>query len=185
MRQFDTGGVGDADVSRETRARLDHLASLVRKWSPKINLVAKSTLEDLETRHIADSKQLFELVRQADHWVDLGSGGGFPGLVVAILGAEFRPGMRITLVESDARKCVFLRTALRETGVAGDVIQQRIESAKPLHADILSARALAPLPKLLGYAHRHMAPGATALFPKGTNWQTELSEARDSWQFRF
>ena len=177
-------GAREVDVSRETQARLDHLAALVRKWSLKINLIARSTLNDLETRHISDSKQLFALAPQSEHWVDLGSGGGFPGLVVAILAAEHRPQMKVTLVESDARKCVFLRTALRETGVAAEVVQKRIEAVEPLQADLLSARALAPLPKLLGYAHRHMAPHATALFPKGASWQTELSEARDSWQFR-
>ena len=171
------------DVSRETEQRLGALADLVQKWSPRINLVARSTLGQLESRHIADSAQLFKIAPVSKKWLDLGSGGGFPGLVIAILAADLRPEMSVVMVESDTRKCVFLRTALRELGVQGDVVQSRIEALAPADADLVSARALAPLPKLLGYAARHMAIGATALFPKGSNWQTELSEARESWHF--
>ncbi|GGA99599.1 ribosomal RNA small subunit methyltransferase G [Allosediminivita pacifica] len=138
---------------------------------------------EVESRHIADSVQLFGIAPEVTKWVDLGSGGGFPGLVIAVLAAELRPEMSVVMVESDTRKCVFLRTALRELGVEGQVMQSRIEALSPLDADLVSARALAPLPKLLGYAKRHMAIDAMALFPKGSNWQSELSEARKSWHF--
>lgn len=111
------------DVSRETSDRLRLLADLLQKWNPKINLVSRSTLETLWDRHILDSAQIFDLVlHPVDHWVDIGSGGGFPGLVVAILAAEKDPAQKTTLIESDQRKCAFLRTVLRETGVSATVL---------------------------------------------------------------
>jgi len=172
------------DVSRETHQRLTLYAELLRQWTARINLVARSTLPDLWTRHFADSAQLYRLApHPVDHWVDLGSGGGFPGLVIAILGMEAGSPARVTLVESDMRKAAFLATVIRQTGAPATVIARRAETLKPLGADVLSARALASLPVLLGHAERHLAPSGTALFPKGVSWEKECVAARDKWKF--
>ena len=173
------------DVSRETAERLADYAALLRTWNPKINLVSKQTLSDLETRHFDDSAQLIALAPpDATTWADLGSGGGFPGLVVAILAAERRPSLRVTLVESDQRKAVFLRTVAQRTGVLVTVLSDRIEAVPPLGADLLSARALAPHATLVDHADRHLRPGGTALLPKGANWRAEVDEALERWRFR-
>lgn len=173
-----------SNVSRETSDRLAAYAALVRKWNPAINLVSRNSLDALEERHIRDSAQIFTLAPQGvGHWIDLGSGGGFPGLVVAILGAEFEPGMKVTLVESDMRKAAFLATVARELGLSAIVIPDRIEKVPAAGADALSARALAPLTALLGFAERHLATGGTALFPKGATHEAEIAEARATWSF--
>lgn len=174
-----------ANVSRETRDRLEIYAKLLAKWNPKINLVAASTLPDLWSRHFQDSAQLLEISQKdAESWGDLGSGGGFPGLVIAILARELRPRLRVTCVESDHRKAAFLQTVVRETGLDAGVIVGRIENITPLNADVMSARALAPLSRLLDFAERHLAQGGEALFLKGAGYQKELKEALDRWTFR-
>lgn len=171
-------------VSRETEQRLQKLGSLVRKWNPAINLVAKSTLPDLRARHITDSLQLAALCPpDARTWVDLGSGGGFPGLVVAAWAAEHRPGLSLCLVESDQRKATFLRLAAQDMGLSVRVLSERIEDAPPQNADVLSARALAPLGKLCAFAMRHLAPGGTAILPKGAQAEAEIAAARRDWSF--
>jgi 16S rRNA (guanine527-N7)-methyltransferase len=176
----------DLGVSRETQERLDAYAALLKKWNTRINLVSRSSLDHLWTRHILDSAQLLELAGEnVGKWVDLGSGGGFPGLVVAIIGAERRLPIHCTLIESDARKSAFLRTVIRETGVNATVITERIESVPPQTADVVSARALADLSTLLGYAMRHMNPTGHALLPKGENWRKEVEIARSKWQFNY
>ncbi len=173
------------DVSRETQARLQTYAGLLEKWNPRINLVSRATLGALWTRHFLDSAQLLDLAPETTrHWCDLGSGGGFPGLVLAILAPERRPGLRFTLIESDQRKAAFLRTVLRETGAGATVLDSRIEDAPPQTADIVSARALAPLPALLGLAARHLAPQGTGIFPKGVRHEDELRESLELWHFR-
>ena len=170
-------------VSRETLERLEVYASLVERWTKRINLISPNTLSDLWTRHFLDSAQLLKAApKSARSWVDLGSGAGFPGAVVAILTAD-APGPKVTLVESDQRKAAFLRAVSRETGVGFSVICRRIEDIDPLRADIVSARALAPLDKLLGYAERHLAPGGRALFPKGQKAGQEVAEALEHWRF--
>lgn len=172
-------------VSRETTERLEVYAQLLRQWTPRINLVSRPSLDDLWTRHFADSAQLLPLAPEgARTWADLGSGGGFPGLVVAILAAERAPDLRVTLVESDHRKAVFLRTVAARTGVAVTVHAERSEGLAPLGADVVSARAMAPLGELLGHAARHLAPGGTAIFPKGAAWRREVEEALERWRFR-
>lgn len=172
-------------VSRETVDRMEVYAALLQKWSPKINLVARSTLDSLWERHFHDSAQLFDLAPEnAENWVDLGSGGGFPGAVIAILAAEKRPHLHLTCVESDQRKAVFLRTVFRETGVSAKVQSARIEEIHPQEADVLSARALAPLDDLLSHAQRHLSPGGTALFLKGAEHATEVKEALETWTFQ-
>lgn len=170
-------------VSRETADRLAAYAALVRKWTPRINLIAPGTVADLETRHIADSLQLFTLAAPENQsWCDLGSGGGFPGLVVAIAAQE--RVVPVTLIESDRRKAVFLQTVIRELALRDtNVLAQRIEAAPAQKAAIVSARALAPLPRLMSYVHQHLAPGGAAWLMKGARWQQEITEARTHWRF--
>jgi 16S rRNA (guanine527-N7)-methyltransferase len=172
------------NVSRETLAGLTQYVALLEKWNPRINLVSRSTLDDVWTRHIQDSFQLFDLAQsESSHWVDIGSGGGFPGLVIALLAAEKRPNLRVTLVESDQRKATFLRQVIRETGLSATVISERIEVTAPLAATTLSARALAELSTLCDYADRHLVTGGIALFPKGASWKKEMSAADASWSY--
>ncbi|PQV56645.1 16S rRNA (guanine527-N7)-methyltransferase [Defluviimonas denitrificans] len=184
-----TGGgalLPDLDVSRETWGRLELYDSMLRKWNPAINLVSRTTLDDIWARHFLDSAQLFMLAPNAARlWADLGAGGGFPGLVIAILAQELRPGLSVTLVESDQRKCTFLREVARQTGTPVTVLTQRAEDLPPLHADIVSARALAPLRDLLHLAERHLTPAGTALFLKGANHDAELSDALETFRFTF
>lgn len=172
------------DVSRETAEAFQTYLTLLRKWSPRINLVAPASLAMAETRHVADSLQLLDSAPQdVARWVDLGSGAGFPGLVVAIAAKSARPKMHVHLVESDQRKAAFLRTVSRETQTPVTVHPQRIESLESLSSDIVSARALAPLPSLLAWVHQHMAPEGLALLPKGAGYAHELEAARGSWNF--
>ena len=171
------------DVSRETFDRLDTYVELVKRWNPKINLVSKNSLEDIWNRHILDSVQVFRCVTAAGTWVDIGTGGGFPGMVCAIMALEESPNTRFQFVESDQRKSAFLRNVARECGVTCQVISKRIESVEPLEADILSARALADLRTLLSFCDRHLSENGTALLPKGANWKKELSEAQEEWKF--
>ncbi|OYX20016.1 MAG: 16S rRNA (guanine(527)-N(7))-methyltransferase RsmG [Rhodobacterales bacterium 32-66-9] len=176
--------VADMSVSRETFAALQKLEHLVRRWTEAVSLVSKASLSDLWARHIVDSAQLFTFCPQeARRWLDIGSGGGFPGIVVAVLAREKLPGLRVTLVESDLRKATFLRQAAQALGLDVAVRSSRIESLAPETADVVSARALAALPELLGYAQRHLKESGVALFPKGARFAEELAEARKSWTF--
>lgn len=171
-------------VSRETFERLEVIASLLTKWQKTINLVAPNSVPDLWARHIADSLQLIHHVpAHLVLWTDLGSGGGFPGLVVAAVLAE-RDGAFVNLVESDTRKAAFLREAARLADLPVTVHPQRIELvAQALAPDtqVVSARALAPLPKLLELAAPFFAAGALGVFPKGRDFERELTEARKDW----
>lgn len=177
----------DLNVSRETFERLEVLVALLRKWNKRINLVSKHSVDDVWQRHIADSIQIWPIAQALDtrKWVDIGSGGGFPGLIIAACNSERDPTYKTTMIESDVRKCSFLRTALREMGVNGEVICQRIESAEPQKAGILSARALSELTSLLEFADLHLDPGGTAIFPKGVNWKKEVEIAQESWSFSY
>lgn len=175
MRQF--------NVSRETFDRLSTYERLMAKWNPRINLVSRNSLPDFWTRHIADSLQVFDCRPEGAHWVDIGSGGGLPGLVAVIAARDAAPQMRFTLVESDQRKCAFLRTVLRETGCQATVLSQRVEDLAPMATDILSARALADLDQLLSFATPHLIGSGTALFPKGVSWKKEVDNARKQWNF--
>ncbi|MDC0737737.1 16S rRNA (guanine(527)-N(7))-methyltransferase RsmG [Cognatishimia sp. SS12] len=172
------------DVSRETIERLDTYAELLIKWNPTVNLVSKSTLKDVWMRHMLDSVEIFQYAApEAGRWVDLGSGGGFPGLVVAILSQAEKPELSVSLVESDVRKCAFMRTILRETDTEAKIYTDRIEQLSPLQADFLSARALADLAKLFEFSERHMAKDGIALFPKGITWRSEVQDAKVAWSF--
>jgi 16S rRNA (guanine527-N7)-methyltransferase len=170
-------------VSRETAARLDRFVGLFLTWQRKVNLVASSTVGTLWTRHIADSLQLVRLAPEATTWLDLGSGGGFPGLVIACALAD-TAGRRVHLVESNARKAAFLREATRILNLPAVVHCARIEDFVPRwsdSADVVVARALAPLPRLLDYASPALKKGAKGLFPKGQDVEAELTEAAKSW----
>lgn len=172
------------DVSRETFERLKVYAALLEKWNPAINLVAPSTLSSLWVRHFQDSAQIFHLAKpKVGMWCDMGTGGGFPGLIVAIMAHESDPDRRTICIESDLRKATFLRTVVRETGINATILSQRIEAVTPLGADVVSARALAPLTDLLTYADRHLMPGGTGIFLKGENYRTEVEEALENWRF--
>lgn len=179
-----TDALDRLDVSRETHDRLLRLQGLLAKWNPAINLVSKSTVASAWDRHILDSAQLFPLMPAgAGHWVDLGSGGGFPGLVIAVLAAELAVDLRVSLVEADQRKATFLREAARSLGVQPQIYAERIEKAPPMGANVLSARALAALPQLCFFAQRHLSPRGVALFPKGASWRDEVAEAGRDWRF--
>lgn len=176
--------VAGLDVSPAALERLEALEALVRRWTARINLVSPATVPDLWTRHIADSAQLWALAPPGvDRWADLGSGGGFPALVIACLAADVG-APQVTLIESDQRKCAFLRSAARELGLSVSVLDARVEAAPAQGAAVVSARALAPLPALLPLVLRHMAPGGTALLPKGRGWEAEVEAARTGgWRF--
>lgn len=167
-----------ARVSRETLSRLDALVALLDHWAPRINLVAPSTLRDVWSRHIDDSLQLLEAhAPLAGPWVDLGSGAGFPGLVVAAA----RPDIAVTLVESDHRKCAFLTAATHAMGLSCAISPTRAEILPAISAHVVSARALAPLPRLLPLAAPLLAPGGVLLAAKGRTAVHEVSEARQEW----
>lgn len=172
------------DVSRETEVLLCRFVDLVEKWTARINLVSGNSLVDIWTRHVLDSAQLYRFVPDgAQHWADLGSGAGFPGLVICILSRDRPEVLHMTLVESDQRKAAFLRTAARELGLAPKVIAARIEHIQGLQADVLSARALGPLAQLLNHADRHLSKTGVALFPKGRSAAAEIDRARRDWRF--
>ncbi len=164
-------------VSRETLDRLQAYLDLLARWQKRINLVGASTLEDPWRRHILDCGQLWRWwPKGASSMVDLGSGAGLPGLVLAMMGAP-----DVHLIESDQRKAAFLREAARACGVTVTVHAGRSETVLPLAADVVTARALAPLPELLTLAVRHMHAGTTCLFLKGRGAASELTRAREIW----
>lgn len=173
----------DFPVSRETLEMLDGYYELLKTWNAKINLVGKGTLQDIWQRHFADSAQLFGIPGKPGRWVDLGSGAGFPGLVIAILAQESGK-YEVTLVESDQRKAAFLRVVVRELGLRVTVLAKRIEDVEPQNAEVVSARALASLSKLLEFAETHLSTEGTALFPKGEKADAEIAEALEQWRFR-
>lgn len=169
---------GHTGVSRETLERLEGYAALLTKWQKAINLVAPDSLPDLWRRHMLDSAGLFPLIPSgARTLVDLGSGAGFPGLVLAIMGVP-----EVNLLESDARKCAFLSEAARLFAPGRVTVHRgRIEAAPPIAADVVTARALAELPKLLGYAARFLGPDGICLFLKGRRVEDELTLAGQTW----
>ncbi len=172
-------------VSRETAGRLAAFVALLERWNRRINLVSPASLANVWTRHVADSLQLLDLAPpEAMSWIDLGSGGGFPAMPVAIVAAETRHALHFTLVESDARKAAFLSAAGRELGLSITVEPRRIESLPPLPYDVVSARALAPLPRLLTLAVRFTGPSTVFLFPKGAGLDSELTSAEAAWHIR-
>lgn len=181
MSLFDAAAFQDeTGVSRETLDRLAAYEATLRKWQPKINLVGPSTLPDAWRRHFLDSAQLYQLLPEgARVLVDLGSGAGFPGLILAIMGVS-----EVHLVESDSRKCAFLREAARVAGASVTVHNKRIEAVPPIAADVVTARALAPLNDLLTWAYPFLQDRGAALFPKGQNVADELTDTTKYWKMR-
>lgn len=176
--------IANLDVSRETIEKLEHFVDLTLKWNPRINLIAKSTISDIWERHIVDSAQLFGLIpSQPKTWLDIGSGGGFPGIVLAAIAAEKSPHTLFTMIESDQRKAAFLRTAVRELSLSATVIAERVEQAEPQRADIVSARALSSLSELFPHILRHMRTTGSAILPKGKAYQDEINIAQADWRF--
>lgn len=188
-------------VSRETVQRLETYAALLAQWQQTINLVAPGTLADIWSRHFADSAQLFRLIPHgARRLVDLGSGAGFPGLVLAIMAGDDQRGgregasstapshgLRVTLVESDQRKAAFLREVSRKLGIAVDIELARIEIISTRvnveRFDVITSRALAPLPRLLEMSRPFFESATVALFLKGRDVESEVEDARKLWSF--
>jgi 16S rRNA (guanine527-N7)-methyltransferase len=169
-------------VSRETLGRLDHFVELLLDTQSHTNLIGSTTIAQLWTRHIADSLQLLDLAPEAKVWLDLGSGAGFPGLVIACALAE-RPGTAVHLVESTGKKAAFLARVAETLALPATVHHIRVESFSPrLAAEVITARALAPLPKLFGYVAPLLKSGAKALLPKGQDVEAELTEAAKYWK---
>ena len=172
------------NVSRETFSLLERLAALVEKWNKSINLISKSTVPNLWERHILDSVQIYHATQvNFKRWLDIGSGAGFPGLVLAILAKEKNIAGEIILVESDKRKCSFLHTARRDLNLNLTIINNRLEDCDVQKADIISARALADLATLFELSFKHMSRKTTFIFPKGKSWQEELFVAEKTWNF--
>lgn len=164
-------------VSRETMARLQIYEGLLHEWSERMNLVARSTLDGIWHRHMLDSAQIFPLIsKDAKTLVDLGSGAGFPGLVLAIMGVP-----DVHLIESTGKKTSFLHAVADATGVSVQIHNDRIEALKPIKADVITARALAPLDKLLGYAQRYSTPETHHIYLKGQHVGDELTKAHKMW----
>ena len=172
------------NVSRETFENLKQFESAFRRWSSRINLAAPSTLQHFWNRHVLDSAQLLRIAAPSNKWVDLGSGGGFPGAVLAILLKE-HDGAGIILVESNRKKAAFLQSVLGGLKTPSHILPSRIEDAHPLagDADIVTARALAPLPLLLDLAEPWLSRGARGLFHKGRDFRAELANCGDVWKF--
>jgi 16S rRNA (guanine527-N7)-methyltransferase len=170
-------------VSRETEDRLAAFVDLLDRWRRKINLIADSTFPSVWTRHIADSAQLIALAPDARRWLDMGSGAGFPGLVIAIQLADV-PGAMVHCIESDGRKCAFLREAARATGAAAQIHPMRVEAIAPESlgaVDAVTARAFAPLPLTLKLAKPWMERGAIAVFPRGESARDQIATLPEAW----
>jgi 16S rRNA (guanine527-N7)-methyltransferase len=173
-------------VSRETTARLDRFTALLLDWQSRINLIAASTVPVLWTRHIADSLQLLAMAPDARKWVDLGSGGGFPGVPIACALAD-QGSAEVHLIESNKKKAAFLREAVRITGAPAIVHAVRIaDFCQSFRGalDAVTARALAPLPELLSIAYPLLKKGPQGVFPKGQDVEAELTEAAKCWSIQ-
>lgn len=174
------------DVSRETREILQDYANELRRWTRTINLISPKTVDDIEQRHIEDSSQIFQLSpTEVSTWCDLGSGGGLPGIVLAAHYREANPKTKFCLIESDKRKCAFLRMMASRFSLNVEVLQCRIEDAPPQNSSIVSARALAPLTVLMKMAMRHVNAEGLSIFPKGADFAAEIEHAKRDWEFDF
>lgn len=185
----DQDGFGPKDfqdatnVSRETLERIESVIAELDDWRTRINLIGPGEFAQIWRRHVLDSWQLFDLIPSVGKTVDLGSGAGFPALVLAAGFATQESHM--TMIESVGKKCAFLRAAIDRAGLSARVVQGRVESVNPDEAQCVTARAFAPLPKLLDYAQPWLSNGAYGVFPKGRRWQEELTAAQESWRFAY
>jgi 16S rRNA (guanine527-N7)-methyltransferase len=169
------------DVSRETLDRLDQVIATLDVWRQKSNLIGPKEWPQIWTRHVGDSWQLLDHIPETARVVDLGSGAGFPGLIIAAA----RPSGHVTMVESVGKKCAFLRAAIDAAGLPASVHQGRVEAAPLISAEFVTARAFAPMPELLDYAAPWLRKGAVGVFPKGERWKEELTAARQRWNFAY
>lgn len=171
-------------VSRETFSVLEQFVATFQRWNKVTNLAAASTMDEIWSRHVLDSAQLVKLQPQARRWVDLGSGGGFPGLILAILGRD-TPGFQIDLIESNQKKVAFLRTMIGEFRLPAAAHARRIADVHHSmgKVDVVTSRALAPLTKLLQLSEPWLSAGAVALFHKGRGYRQEIQESSHAWRF--
>lgn len=185
-----TGDGSGLNVSRETRERLEIYVEMLTRWNRKINLVGPKTLDDIWSRHVQDSIQLAGLAPNvARNWVDLGSGAGLPGLLIAAVRETEGTGGKVLLIDSDERKCIFMAEAASKMGLTSvEIVKGRLGRGSDLAEqtfDVISARALAPLEKLFGYAAPFSHRETVCLFPKGENWAEEVKQAELSWKFSY
>lgn len=174
------------NVSRETISKLKAYENMVLEWNNKINLVSRSSVENLWNRHILDSLQLIQFIKSTDKkLVDFGSGAGFPAIVIAIMCEQLFPELKVNLVESIGKKITFLKAVKEELNLNINIYHDRIENLKISEIDIISSRALAALPKLLEYAQPFCERNTRLVFPKGENWKEELQVAQQKWLFDF
>ena len=172
------------NVSDQALEKLRTYAEMTAKWTVRINLIAKSTITDIWGRHIEDSARVaLHMPQNPQIWADFGSGGGFPGLVLAVIMQDRGWQTKLSLIESDQRKSTFLREVARVLSLPVEVRAERAELIAPMGADVVSARALASLDDLCGIWQRHGAENSLGLFPKGERWQEEVAQARQNWQF--
>lgn len=171
------------NVSRETLRTLQSFCAEAEKWNKSINLVSKATVPDFWLRHIVDSVQVIDCVEKVSHWIDIGSGGGFPGVVCAIVAADRYPEAQFSLIESDIRKAAFLRHATQKYALPCEIHAVRIENYSGNRGDVVSARALKALPQLLQYTESLLAADGVCLFPKGRSYSQEIIAAQESWSF--
>ncbi len=174
------------NVSRETVDRLDRFSKQLERWSSRINLVSKNTLSEVWSRHILDSAQILTLLpKEPINICDMGSGGGFPGLVLAIILEERLEAYEICLIDSDQRKCAFLRQMALQQGLKVKVLTGRLEEIEPQGAQVITARALAPLPDLIAFGTRHMKENGKMIFLKGKTAKHEITSAQEDWKFEY
>jgi len=175
----------ETGVSSEIANMYEVWFSLLKRWNTKINLVSPRTLDSFWSRHALDSHQIFSaLPKQVKTIIDLGAGAGFPGLALAIMMREI-PDTQITLVESNGKKCNFLRTVIRELKLPANAKQARAEEIEATPFDVVTARAFAPLPRLFSYAQPFWREGTVGVFPKGESWESEIKIAEVEWQFEY
>lgn len=174
------------NVSRETFERLKAYEASLKEWQNKFNLVSRSSLENAWERHFKDSVQLIDFIpKNAETMFDFGSGAGFPGMVIAIMAAEKMPNLKVNLVESIKKKTVYLNAVKELCGVNVNIINDRIENLPPVKADVITSRAMCNLSDLLKYSYKFSTRKTTMIFPKGKNYQEELSVALRNWRFEY
>ena len=174
------------NVSRETKEKIEAYKTLVLEWNCKFNLISKSSVEHIWERHILDSVQLYKYIRPTDKiLLDLGSGAGFPGMVLAIMAEQLNPELSINLVESIGKKTLFLNAVKNELKLNVNVLDDSIENIKMIFDDVITSRALAALAKLLDYSKPFCRTETNLIFPKGEHWADEIETAQKLWYFKY
>ena len=174
------------NVSRETKEKIEAYKTLVLEWNCKLNLISKSSVEHIWERHILDSVQLYKYIRPTDKiLLDLGSGAGFPGMVLAIMAEQLNPELSINLVESIGKKTLFLNAVKNELKLNVNILHDRIENIKMKNVDVITSRALAALSKLLDYSKPFCRTETNLIFPKGDHLADEIDTAQKQWYFKY